>query len=56
MGPNCSILQGDTLSKIAREFSTSVEVLTKMNGIKDPDFIFAGKPLAFARSELMSPG
>jgi LysM repeat protein len=36
-------LQGDTLSKIARKFETSIDVLSKLNGIRDADKIFAGK-------------
>jgi lysozyme len=33
---------GDTLSKIARTYGTSVNYLTKLNGIANPNYIVAG--------------
>lgn len=37
-----TIQSGDTLSKIAERFHTTVEALSKLNGITDPDTIWAG--------------
>ena len=37
-----TIQSGDTLAKIAETFGTTVEALAKLNGIADPDTIFAG--------------
>lgn len=37
------IQPGDTLSAIAKRFGTTVSTLQYMNGIKNPDEIFAGK-------------
>jgi phospholipase C len=36
---------GDTLSEIAERFGTSVESITRANGIEDPNLIFAGQVL-----------
>lgn len=40
-----TIKKGDTLSKIALKFNVTVSELVKMNNIKDPDLIYAGKNL-----------
>ena len=37
-----TIQPGDTLSEIARRFGTTVSALTRLNGISDPDKIYAG--------------
>ena len=37
-----TIRPGDTLSEIARRFGTTVSALTRLNGISDPDKIYAG--------------
>lgn len=39
--------QGDTLSGVAAELGTSVDVLAAANGIADPDFIQAGQTLVY---------
>lgn len=39
------ICQGDTLSKIARQFGTTVEELVRLNGIANPNRIYAGQKL-----------
>jgi hypothetical protein len=36
---------GDTLGAIARRFGTTMEELQRLNGIQDPDLIFAGQRL-----------
>lgn len=40
-----TIVYGDTLSGIANRFGTSVDTLCAMNGIPDPNKIFAGKTI-----------
>ena len=37
-----TIQSGDTLAKIAEQYGTTVEALAKLNGIADPDKIWAG--------------
>ena len=37
----------DTLSDIAAKLNTSVKTLVELNGIKDPDHIFAGQVLKY---------
>ena len=37
-----TIQPGDTLSEIARRFGTTVSALTRLNGISNPDCIYAG--------------
>lgn len=39
------IQPGDTLSKIAQRFGTTVSTLVKLNGIADPDKIYAGNTI-----------
>lgn len=39
------IQPGDTLSEIALQFGTTVEVLAELNGIKNPNLIYAGERL-----------
>ena len=39
------IKSGDTLSQIAKRYNTTVKTLQKMNNIKDPNKIRAGKSL-----------
>lgn len=40
-----TIQPGDTLSAIARRFGTTVERLASLNGIADPNRIYAGRTL-----------
>ncbi|WP_434381037.1 LysM peptidoglycan-binding domain-containing protein [Melittangium boletus] len=40
-----TIRRGDTLSALAKKFNTSVGALAKVNGIKNPDRIIAGRKL-----------
>lgn len=40
-----TIKKGDTLSGIAKKYGTTVKKLAALNGIKDPDKIYAGKKL-----------
>lgn len=40
-----TIRWGDTLTKIARKFGTTVDALVKANGIRNPDRIYAGNTL-----------
>lgn len=42
------IQRGDTLSKLAGKFGTTVEELARMNGIADPNMIYAGQTLRIA--------
>jgi len=42
---NYQIKNGDTLSKIAKEYGTTVKELAKLNGIKNVNLIFAGASL-----------
>lgn len=44
------VLQGDTLSKIARQFSTTVAELVKLNNIENPNRIYAGQKLIIKAS------
>jgi LysM repeat protein len=39
------VQSGDTLTDIAEIFGTSVEAIARLNGIEDPDLIFAGQTL-----------
>lgn len=39
------VVRGDTLSSIARHFGTTVNVLATLNGISNPDLIYAGQVL-----------
>ena len=40
-----TVVKGDTLTKIAKRFSTTVEKLVELNGIEDPNKIYAGQVL-----------
>lgn len=40
-----TVKKGDTLSKIAKEYGTTVNELVKLNGIKDPNLIRVGQVL-----------
>jgi LysM repeat protein len=40
-----TIMPGDTLTKIAAKFNTTVECLVKANNISNPDLIIAGQTL-----------
>ena len=40
-----TIVKGDNLTKIAKEFGTTVDELVKLNNIKDPNLIYAGAEL-----------
>ena len=43
----CVVEYGDTLSSIAAQFGTTVERLVAVNGISDPNMIYAGQVLKF---------
>jgi LysM repeat protein len=57
-GSGCSqyyrIKCGDTLSKIARTFGTSVNYLASLNGISNPDYIVAGTTIC-VRAKYVPP-
>ena len=40
-----TIMPGDTLTKIAAKFNTTVDALVKANNISNPDLIIAGQTL-----------
>ena len=42
-----SVQQGDTLSKLAKKFGTTVEELAKLNNIEDINSIFVGQSIIF---------
>lgn len=45
---------GDTLSAIAARFGTSVRELARLNGIEDPDLIFAGASLVIPSPAMLT--
>lgn len=45
-----NIRRGDTLSALARRYGTSVSALAKLNGISNPDLIYAGRTLKIGRA------
>ena len=46
-----TVKKGDTLSKIARELGTTVEILAKNNRIADPDQIKEGQILLIPKKK-----
>ncbi|MCU0514226.1 MAG: LysM peptidoglycan-binding domain-containing protein [Anaerolineae bacterium] len=40
-----TVVAGETLSRIARRYETSVSVLQSLNGLRNPNRIFAGQSL-----------
>ncbi|MGI6150782.1 MAG: LysM peptidoglycan-binding domain-containing protein [Christensenellales bacterium] len=46
-----TIQKGDTLSKIAKKFNTTVEALSAQNNIKNPNKIYAGDALVIAEAK-----
>ncbi len=46
-----TVKKGDTLSKIARELGTTVEILAKSNRIADPDQIKEGQILLIPKKK-----
>lgn len=40
-----TVVKGDTLSRIARRFKTTVDTLVRINDIKDPNKIYVGQVL-----------
>jgi putative chitinase len=38
--------RGDTLGSIAQRYGTSVQALMQVNGIRDPNYIYAGQRLS----------
>ena len=51
-----TIKKGDTLSKIASQYGTSVDALAGANGIADPNKIYAGKSLTIPDGSGASAG
>lgn len=49
-----TIQSGDTLTSIARRYNTTVQKLTELNHISDPDLIYAGTTLKIPRETLTS--
>ncbi len=47
-----TVQQGDTLSSIARRFGTTVSIITRYNGIIEPDMIYTGQILRIPVSEI----
>ena len=45
-----TVKRGDTLSKIAREYNTTVEQIVEVNGIRNPNLIFTGQRLEIPTS------
>ena len=45
-----TVKRGDTLSKIAREYNTTVEQIVELNGIRNPNLIFTGQRLKIPTS------
>lgn len=39
------VQRGDTLSGIAGQYGTTVQALMQVNGIRDPNYIYAGQRL-----------
>lgn len=50
-GKKYTVQSGDTLSEIAAYYGTTVSVLVQMNGIANPDLIYAGQVLAIPNGE-----
>lgn len=44
-GKTYTVVKGDTLSKIAQKYGTTVDTLAQLNGIKDPNLIVVGQVL-----------
>lgn len=40
-----TVVKGDTLTKIAKKYKTTVKKLVELNGIKDPDKIYGGQKI-----------
>ncbi|MEG3341002.1 LysM peptidoglycan-binding domain-containing protein [Streptococcus suis] len=51
-----TVKSGDTLSGIAAQFGTTVSVLQSLNGISNPDKIYAGQVLRISGSSTVSTG
>ena len=47
-----TVQKGDTLSSIAKRFGTTVGIITRYNGIIEPDMIYAGQILRIPVSEI----
>ena len=45
------VVSGDTLTRIAARFGTSVETLVKLNGLANPDFIRVGQVLTIEKTK-----
>ena len=50
-----TVQSGDTLSGIAQRFGTTVNAIASLNGISDPDLIYAGQILQIPGSASSSP-
>lgn len=60
LGRDYTIQRGDTLSQLAQRFGTDVDTLARINGIANPDRIFAGTtisvPADVQRSHIVARG
>ena len=54
-GPYYVVLPGDTLYCLVRETGTSVNVLTEINDLVNPNLIFAGSELQVVPNEVSDP-
>ena len=50
-----TVVRGDTLSKIARQFGTTVSSLVELNNIINPDLIYPGQILIIKKGQSSSP-
>ena len=51
-----TIVRGDTLANIARRFGTTVQAIVSLNGIANPNLIFAGQVLRIPGGSTTPPG
>lgn len=56
MGVTYTIKKGDTLSKIAKEYGTTVQAIAKENNISNPDLIYAGNTLTIGGNTKTNTG
>jgi LysM repeat protein len=51
-----TVQQGDTLYSIARQYDTTAQAISSVNGLTNPDQIFVGQKLKIPTSSEASPG